>query len=139
VETLFRSKRDAWLGVVIWVPAILLFVVSSAEALSGRWVSAGALAAGAAAMLWVFYGTCYSVNDTHLRIRCGMFRWRIERESITSVLPSNDETASPATSLDRLEVRYAQGQKRVLVSPEDKAAFCAALNTTCQDLRGRIV
>ena len=123
----FHSKRDTWLVVVIWVGAVILLAAGTQHALQGRWIVATALGSGAAFTLWVLYGTRYQVSETHLRIRCGIFRWSIERASIVGIRASDDNASAPATSLDRLEIRYDNGRKRVLVSPARSGEFCAAL------------
>ena len=76
--------------------------------------------------LWLLLGTFYRIDDEHLRIRSGPFRWTIRLRDITSVRPSRSPISSPALSLDRLEITYGAGQ-RILVSPRDHGAFIAAI------------
>ncbi|MFA6959100.1 MAG: PH domain-containing protein [Thermoanaerobaculia bacterium] len=123
----FSSKRDLWLTVVILLSAIAIGGAAISSALQARWLIAAVLSLSTAAILWVFFGTRYTVTDSELIIRSGPLRWTVARASITSVEPTTDPTASPASSLDRLEIRYGGGSRRVLVSPEDKQGFCAAL------------
>ena len=122
----FASKRDPWLTVVILVAVFAMAGASISSALQARWVIATVLVRSAGAILWVFFGTRYKLTESELIVQSGPLRWKVDRASITSVEPTNDPAASPASSLDRLEIRYGSG-KRILVSPADKHGFCAAL------------
>ena len=75
--------------------------------------------------IWVVYGTRYGFFRNALVIRSGPFKWRVPLGDIEWVRPSRNPLSSPATSLDRLQVRY--GKRSVLISPEDKAGFLRAL------------
>lgn len=128
METTFRAKRDWWLALIIWGGAVLLLGSASGALLHGSSLTALAMAGVAVLMLWILYGTAYAVTPTHLQIRSGPCRWSIARASITRISRTNDPISSPATSLDRLEIFYAEGRKRILVSPADAEGFCAALH-----------
>ena len=140
--TVFPSKRDAWLVVTLWLGAVAMLVGAVAVLVAP---GAGAIGAAVAAffvanagfMLWVLYGTRYEFGTAELVARCGPFRWRIPLGGIRSVTPSNNPLSSPATSLDRLSVRYASARgrsRRILLSPEDKPGFLEALAMRCPQL-----
>ena len=124
----FTSKRDAWLvavlggaalvdaGVAVW----LLLGVARAPAFV-----APLLLATAFFMLHVLYTTDYTFEGPELRIRASFFRWRVPLAAIESIEPTRNPLSSPACSLDRLLIRY--GEKRIMISPEDKAGFLRAL------------
>jgi len=78
---------------------------------------------------WMLLATDYTVTEQLLKIRCGPFRWAIERADIQDIRPTRNPVSGPALSLDRLEVLY-KGYKRILVSPEDRTGFFRALGMT---------
>lgn len=73
--------------------------------------------------------TYYVINlDTKLlTIKAGFFYNKtIDIERIISVIPSKDGTNGPASSIDRLAIKYSI-DKEILVSPKDKANFIQTL------------
>jgi hypothetical protein len=129
----FPSKRDTWLMLLVWgaQAAILWSAYQTAidpdASLATKVLTVSLLGATFAFVLWVVYGTRYGFTRRKLLVRSGPFRWTVPLRSIDSVRPSRNPLSSPAASLDRLEVRYAERRKRILISPEDKAGFLRAL------------
>lgn len=126
----FSSKRDAWLSAVIWIGALACLGAAALiiwYGTGGRLdaIPAVLLAATAALLLWVLYGTRYTFSGGVLEARCGPFRFRVPLGDITSAEPSRDPLSGPACSLDRLLIRY--GSRRILVSPSDRRGFLDAL------------
>jgi hypothetical protein len=135
----FPSKRDTWLVLLSWVGSgievavgILLFLSEAHPAV--RWLVPAACLAGAAFMLWVLYGTHYTVTQDTLIIRCGPFRFRVPLGEIDAVTPTRNPLSSPACSLDRLLIQYRQVRRRIMVSPDDKTGFLEALVARCPHL-----
>jgi hypothetical protein len=133
-EQRFVSKRDAWLTIVIWIGALVsagggIGQLDAPASLPLKLLALLLLLGCAAFMLWVLYGTDYTVSADDLHIRSGPFRFRVPLQEIESVAPSRNPLSSPACSLDRLLIRYRDGRRRVLVSPEDKLSFLQALVT----------
>jgi hypothetical protein len=133
VELKFRSKKDAWLGAVLWI-AVAGALAAAATAVLGAGPMPARLALGLAfvavpvLVLWVWYGTNYRLGDRELRIRSGPFRFRVELATIREVRPSRNPLSGPALSLDRLFLRTGEGSfAGILVSPEPREAFLAAL------------
>ena len=127
----FPSKRDTWLMLLVWTSqAVIVWAIwlVARDPDAGLLFKAGfgvLMAATFLFTLWVVYGTRYGLARNRLIIRSGPFRWRVALGDIDSVRPSRNPLSSPATSLDRLHVRY--GRQSVLISPEDKGAFLRAL------------
>jgi hypothetical protein len=138
----FPSGRDAWLVAVLWISAaVLVFAALVMAQVPGSGMLRGLVVAvclaSGALVLWVIYGTGYTVGTRAVDVRSGPFRWAIPLEAIVSVAPSNDMLASPAASLDRLRVDYRtrDGRSRaMLLSPADKDGFLAALAARCPQL-----
>jgi hypothetical protein len=132
VVAVFPSKVDAWFLAVFWgVGAVCL---AGAPFLRKRSVGATALVAAIGALL-VFIGfnarsLRYEIHADGSVATAGtvipspsvLFR----AADVVGVTPSHDARSAPASSLDRLRVDLAGG-RAVLVSPEDKAGFTAAL------------
>ena len=135
MDLVFPSKRDTWLVVAIWVSIAVLaialpVVLWMPGSVLARLASVTLLLTSGAFSLWVLYATGYTVGAQDLGVRSGPFRWRVPLATITSVTPSKNPLSSPACSLDRLRVAYrsASGrERRLLLSPADKAGFLAAI------------
>jgi len=124
----FVSRRDAWLVAVLWLASLVDFGVAA-----WLWLSvdgapafvAPLLVLAGAFQLQVLYATDYSLEGDTLRIRASFFRWSVPLAAIDFVEPTRNPLSSPACSLDRLLIHY--GEKRIMISPLDKAGFLRAL------------
>lgn len=122
VNEYFPSKRDTWLGVIIWLPLggvlplmllttpkemlVLLLIIVPTYAFVG----------------WIWFQTGYTIMNDMLFIRCGPFRWRIPWQDIKRIRSSRSPLSSAALSFDRLEIRY-QKFNVVHISPDDQERF----------------
>jgi hypothetical protein len=71
--------------------------------------------------------TDYTIDGTHLRIRCGFFKSdAIEIASIQSIAETRNPLSSPALSLDRLDIKYNE-RYHIMISPKGKKAFIDAM------------
>jgi hypothetical protein len=119
----FPSKRDWWLGLLIW--GLMLLGVVPALLKPGK----GAFLLMIAVILfigWIWFGTGYEVSQDELKIRCGPFRQRIPLQEIREVKRTRSPLSAPACSLDRMEITYGMS-KRVMISPADKEGFIKLL------------
>ena len=115
----FPSKRDRWLGLLIW--GLVLLSAVPALLKPGK----GPLIIMIAVILfigWIWFGTGYAISDDELRIGCGPFRQRIPLQEIKEIKRTRSPLSAPACSLDRMEIRYGKS-KRVMISPADKEDF----------------
>ncbi len=140
MNTVFESKRDAWIVALIWVGALMcVFAASeqfdSAASLALRATMLILFGAAAAFMLWVLYAIDYTVTSEHLLIRCGPLRYRLPLAQIDSVQPSRNPLSSPAASLDRLLIKWNNERKRILISPLEKGEFLRELDRRCAQLK----
>lgn len=122
----FPSKRDFWLGLLVWGPAIsffpLIVLLPPRESLSLLIVVLplyGFIA-------WLWFGTGYTVDAKYLRVQSGPLRWRIEVKQISEIKEIRNFLPSAALSLDRLDVRFSK-VGRIYISPADKEQFIALL------------
>jgi hypothetical protein len=128
----FRSKIDAWLLIVL-VAASAVAVLSAGALLAvtgggGAWLLAIAIVLlGAGLPLWVLLSTRYTLTASELRVASGPFAWRVPLADIKAVTPTRNPLSSPALSLDRLRIDYAQG-RWLMVSPGEKEGFLRELH-----------
>lgn len=136
--TVFRSKVDRWILVVLGSAAALSLAASVAVAILAPSPLEKALVLGGwcaltAGVAWLFRSTRYLVDDERLLVRSGPFAWRIPFDAIQAVLPSTSPRSAPALSIDRLEIR-GKGNRSLLISPRDREGFLAALLPRCPHL-----
>lgn len=129
----YKSKKDTWLIMVIYVAVCGALAACATLAFSGfpgNLVSAAFLfGIGVVLPLWLIRATFYVLDDQRLAIRCGPFRWSIPLAKIRSVKRTRSMLSGPALSLDRVHIRYGRFGMFgfVLKSPERRDRFLADL------------
>jgi len=136
----FPSKRDWWIVALIWlgvmvslVGGIMPLVVVGASWSEGLLV-VSLLVGMDSLMLWVLYGTGYTITPDRLLIRCGPFTFPVTIHGIDSITPTRSPWSSPACSLDRLKIVYGLSHQSVMISPSDKSGFLSAIVQQCPSL-----
>jgi uncharacterized membrane protein YdbT with pleckstrin-like domain len=128
----YRSKVDAWLGVILGaVPIPLAFIIWKLfhESVHGKWfVALPIFFIGICLPVSLLTFTSYTITEKSLSIRSGLFKWEIPLNEISKIEPTNDALSSPALSLDRLRIEYGQ-DKSIMISPLNKAEFIRDLKT----------
>ena len=136
----FPSKRDRWIvgliGLGIVVSVVGGIVPSVLTGASWRELAMmGSLVVGLdVLMLWVLYGTGYTIKSDRLIIRCGPFSFCIWLNAIESITPTRSPWSSPACSIDRLKIVYGLSQQSIMISPADKPGFLSAIVQQCPTL-----
>jgi len=115
----FPSKRDLWLGLLIWGLVLLGAVPALLKPGKGQFMI---MIAVILFVGWIWFGTGYEISDGELKIRCGPFRQTIPLQEISEIKKTRSPLSSPACSLDRMEIKYGKS-KRVMISPADKENF----------------
>jgi len=96
------SEEPRWLGPVILLP-VILFIAH------------------------MFMTTFYVIDGNSLSIRCGfLYNSTIDIGTIKKISETNNPLSSPATSLDRIEIRYGSSSA-VIISPKLKKEFIDAI------------
>jgi hypothetical protein len=96
---------------------------TSASALPGLFL----FMAFPAILIYVLYrATEYRITDTALEVRGGIVNATVPLSEIRTVRATRSIMSAPAFSFDRMEIGY-DGYNSVIISPDDKAAFIAAL------------
>ncbi len=130
-EKRFKSKIDKWIVFVLVAVLVLDFVMIIAIAMesgspAGRTATILVCIATMALIVSLLLRTYYEVDKKVLRVVSGPFRWQIPIAKITSVTPTGTWLASPALSLDRLQIEYGK-YKPMIISPADKQGFLRAI------------
>ena len=132
--TRFRSKIDGKLRAVgLIMPCVALVAIATSPRLAVLWVPTIAMVLVTLVVVWVVLSTYYEFEGEVLIAHSGPFSWRIPLEEISAVRESNSVRSGPALSMDRLEITYRNG-RALLISPEDKPGFLAALRRRAPQL-----
>lgn len=139
-DSVYRSKRDAWIVIILW----LVILVSLASAIYIPFSGTSPLAIvfqeilmlGTAAFCYsILRWTEYTLKGTDLHVRSGPIRSTIPISDIGQVLPSRSAWSSAALSLDRLQIKLVDSRTAAYISPEDKTGFLQDLAARSPDLR----
>ena len=101
--SIYESKRDLWLVLVLW-GANLAMLFAAADVwrsplpLASRLSFAVLMIATTFFVLWLLYSTRYLLTNEALVARCGPFRTVVPLAAIEAVAPSRSPLASPACS-----------------------------------------
>jgi len=128
MKHVYESKRDGWIVVLLWAAVIVMLIAAgdiwvAHVPFAFRLFVSVLLTLVAAFVLWVLYGTRYTLTETTLIIQSGPFRWVIDLESISEISPTRNPLSSPACSLDRLHIRYRPNPTGLMISPREKTDF----------------
>jgi hypothetical protein len=136
MKTEFRSKVDGKLkAIALAMPCVALVAIATSPRLATRvlWLPVILMVLVAVIVVWVVLSTYYEFDGNVLVAHSGPFFWRIPLKEISAVRESNSVRSGPALSMDRLEIAYGSGRV-LLISPEDKAGFLAALHRRAPQL-----
>jgi hypothetical protein len=140
---LFRSKVDAWLGVLVGAAVVIPTVAGVLMLASARpdrpegWVPLGVGVFIALLVGVVAWPVSYEITPTHLVIRTGLLHSRIALSGLTAVRRTRNPLSAPAWSMDRLQIDYSDGGMTgsVLVSPADREGFLRQLREFAPGLK----
>jgi Bacterial PH domain len=125
----YKSKKDTWLIVVIATSTLVNVFAGVALILFAPaiWLGSIGLVIMFASLIPILLTTpvSYTVDRDSLHVRGGYKHWSIPIQNILAVRPSRNWLASPALSLDRLEIEYRdwEGTSFLLISPERTDQF----------------
>lgn len=78
-------------------------------------------------ILYFMFNTVYIVDHKTLRIKLGQITYKtIDIIKIKSITQTNSWISAPASSFDRIELKYGKFEE-VIISPKDKKEFIEAL------------
>ncbi len=126
----YNSKKDWWIGLIIWIPMILgLYTTGYVTFIKNQsFIPFSIFALFIGFVSWVWFGTYYVFDNESLIIRCGPIREMVPYNKIVSVKKTRNPLSSAALSINRIEIRYG---KLTLISPENCDDFMAELSKRC--------
>jgi hypothetical protein len=125
----YKSKKDTWLIVVIVASMLATVFAGAGLILFGPaiWLRSIGLVIIFASLIPILLTTpvSYTIDGCSLHVRGGYQHWTIPLRNILAVRPSSNWIASPALSMDRLEIEYKdwEGTSLLLISPERTEQF----------------
>src|SRR5690606_19703093 len=113
-----------------------LFPLLNKEATAGAVGIAIFCIAVAVFLLWVLYGTCYVIGESHINYYSGPIRGRIEIEEIHTILMGKNLYAGlrPATALNGLIIKYGKYDE-IYFSPYTNEDFTRELLKIKPDIK----
>jgi hypothetical protein len=121
---IYKSKISPLVLILVALPMTALMLLMIWQ---DTWLGFSIIAITSIFLFHLFVTTYYIIDGGQLSIRSGfLVNIKIEISSITKVMKSNSFLSSPATSFDRIEIRYNKFDS-VIISPSDKSAFTEAL------------
>jgi hypothetical protein len=116
----FKSK----IGLELIIPiGIIMFSMASFMIYKELWPGLLIVLLALLFISTIIFNTYYQIVGGNLIIKCSFFFKKvIEIKNIIRIKETNDPLSSPATSLDRLEIRY-NNNHNILISPKKKQLF----------------
>ena len=117
-------KHSSKIGLEIVIPIIIVFIsIIFILSYSGPYWLSITLLPAMIFIVYIFTNTDYTIDGSQLLVRSGiLFQRTIDINTITQISETNNFLSAPATSLDRLEIKYNK-YNSVLVSPKNKTQF----------------
>ena len=135
----FKSRKDWWLSIIVWITMIVAFG-SGLYALIDKTLNIFDLIITFTLcvilpifILWMWLTTYYLVDENNLIIKFGPFKKIIPLDTIKSVRKTTNPISSPALSLKRLEIVYGY-YNSVLISPIHRDEFIEILSKRCKNI-----
>ena len=134
----YKSKVDLWIAILLILVVVLgiyftilsiFFSVSVKES-----IGLGITGILMILSVLIFIPVNYTLLESQLLIRFGLFRYRINYQDIRSVKKTFNLLSSPALSLKRIEIQYSKGLGFTLISPNDIESFVKNLSVKCPHL-----
>ncbi|MFS0751691.1 PH domain-containing protein [Oceanobacillus sp. 1P07AA] len=119
----FRSKKDKWLTIILWV-VVLLGVI--APLLNGQWFASGLMIIIGLFLLWFWFRTGYRIDNDKILIYYGPVKQTVKIKDIEVIFKTKFPLTSPALSFDRMQIKSGK-YDIVTISPEEKESFLQQL------------
>lgn len=124
---LFKSKKDIWMGIVIWSLIIVFsYLLYQATFVLMRALDSMIMFAMLVTLVSVWFNTKYKIEDDKLLVTFGIATKSINIEDITSIRKTKNPFVAPKLSAKSLEINYEKYQT-IQVSPKDIDKFIKEL------------
>lgn len=116
---------------------VLLVINNDIDTINGK-ISFLILGGCKLTILHMLLNTKYIIHNKLLKIKCGLFNYKsIDIMKIKSVEKSNSYMSSPASSFDRIEIRYGKFDD-VIISPNEQQLFIKELIVINPTIKNRV-
>ncbi|MDE5413377.1 PH domain-containing protein [Alkalihalobacterium chitinilyticum] len=120
----YRSKKDLWLGVIIWATILVSLMM---PILGREWIAFVIAIPIAGFMMWLWFGTGYLLAEQQIKVKYGPFKKTIKIGDISKINKSKNPLSAPALSINRLEIVYGKFYDFTLISPVNEREFILEL------------
>ncbi|MEQ9165038.1 MAG: PH domain-containing protein [Fulvivirga sp.] len=132
-DILFNSVMIGTLGLLLWI-----MVMGSTNGLSGetKYVALFFTLCLTGLLLWIYFGTSYSITQHTLSYRSGPIRGKIEIEKIKEIIKGKTLWVGmkPATSTNGLIIKYGKYDE-IYISPKTNELFIKKLLALKSDIK----
>ena len=120
MKKIYKSK----IGIELVIPILLIIIFSFQNIINNPKISAiVVLIFVLAFILYLFVSIKYTISNQNLNIKGGfLVNENIDISKIKKIEKTFNILASPAASLDRIEIKYGDGNS-ILISPKNKTEF----------------
>lgn len=134
----FTSRKDLWMGIVIWTLIVAFFwVFYQSTFVQIDLVGIVVMAAMIYLVGTIWFKTRYYIKQDTLKISYGLINKAIDISEIKSIRYTTNPFVAPSLSVHRIEINYGK-YKTIQISPKDRQAFVGELqkrNQTIQFLK----
>ena len=114
----FISKKDSWMGLIIWVLiAAFLWVFYQSVFVQTNIIGIVAMVIMVSLLVVIWFNTRYKIEGNQLHIYYGPIKISINLQDIQSIRQTKNPFVAPALSMNRVEINYEE-YKTIQVSPK---------------------
>ncbi|KKB35522.1 hypothetical protein QY96_01349 [Bacillus thermotolerans] len=106
---------------IFWL-LIFLFIIPPLFIMDASWIGVLIPFSGAIVMLWIWFNTGYTIEESVIKINYGPIKKSIDIHEINSIRSARNPFIDPALSMDKIEINYA-AFKTIAISPKNQEEF----------------
>jgi len=123
----FSSKRDMWMGLIIWaLIGVFIWIFYESTFIEFDLVGIIVMTIMVGLLLSIWFSTHYKIEQGILKISYGPIKKSIAIEDIQSIRLTVNPFTAPALSMYRIEINYLK-YKTISISPINQERFIKEL------------
>ncbi|AZV41734.1 hypothetical protein BAOM_1123 [Peribacillus asahii] len=123
----FSSKRDMWMGLIIWaLIGVFIWIFYESTFIEFNLAGIIVMTIMVGLLLSIWFCTHYKIEQGILKISCGPIKKSITIEDIQSIRLTVNPFTAPALSMYRIEINYWK-YKTISISPINQERFIKEL------------
>lgn len=120
MKQVYKSKVDTWLIVLVYGVMIVSIILAVYD--NKSWIGIGIIVLTLAIISMFLFSIKYTIENDKLYIYCAnLYIECVDINKITEISATRTLLSAPASSLDRLRIKY--GYDEIIISPKDKEKF----------------